>query len=91
MGSPAHRRLKVTPVLLCVAAQHPVSRNAQTGHIRAAAAQDREVHTLGAHSTRKNSASKLDLAAENGGQHALEWRWASGVSDPIREVNATRR
>ena len=90
MGSPAHRRIKVTPVLLCAAAQHPAARTSQTGHMRAAAAVDHEVHALGAHSTRKNSASKLDLAAGNGGQHALEWRWASRVSDPIREVSATR-
>ena len=83
MGSPAHRRIKVTPVQLCAAAQHPAARNSQTGQIRAAAAVDHEVHALGAHSTRKNSASKLDLAAGNGGQHALEWRWASRVSDPV--------
>ena len=63
--------LRSGPVQLCAAAQHPAARNSQTGQIRAAAAVDHEVHALGAHSTRKNSASKLDLAAGNRGQHAV--------------------
>ena len=71
MGSPAHRRIKVTPVLLCAAAQHPAARNSQTGQIRAAAAVDHEVHALGAHSTRKNSASSLPSPLGAGRHHAF--------------------
>ena len=88
-GSPAHRRLKAEPASSCKRLKAAPARKSQAGHITAAAAQGREVDDLRAHSTRSSTISSMPLAAASGPPSRLQRRWASRVSDPVREVNAT--
>ena len=85
-GSPAHRRLKAEPASSCKRLKAAPARKSQAGHITAAAAQGREVDVLGAHITRSSTISSISLAAGSGPPSRLERRWASRVSDPVREV-----
>ena len=70
-GCPAHRRLKVQPLLLLDDPQQRPTRNQQAALVSAAAAQAREADVLRAQSTRRSTISTILLTAGSGAPSRL--------------------
>ena len=70
-GRPAHRRLKVQPLLLLDDPQQRPIRNLQAAHVGAAPAQVREADVLRAQSTRRSTTSTILLTAGSGAASRL--------------------